>query len=151
MQHLSLSRLLAQNSSKHTRINKNSTTVLGTFTAKVLSNDRPSAHFWAKHTPGKESLLRAVSVCTKTTLIRGNVVVAGEWSHTCTLGTFLLYPLALSMPTYSNFQINRTSGETFNFFVFFRHFYYNKSCNFLKKGFPKAPFIRKLHTQSQRT
>ena len=50
-----------------------------------------------------ESLLRTVSVCTKTTLISGSVGGAGEWSHTCTLGTFLLCPLALSMPTYSNF------------------------------------------------
>ena len=47
------------------------------------------------HTTGKESLLRAVSVCTKTTLISGSVGGAGEWSHACTLGTFLLCPLGL--------------------------------------------------------
>ena len=50
------------------------------------------------------SLLRAVSVCNKTTFkSKGSVGGAGELSHSCTLGTFLFCPLALSMPTYSNF------------------------------------------------
>ena len=49
------------------------------------------------------SLLRSVSVSNKSTLICGSVGGAMEWPHTCTLGTFLLCPLALSMPTYSNY------------------------------------------------
>ena len=49
----------------------------------------------------------------------GSVGEAGEWSHTCTLETFWLYPLALSMLTYCNFQVNRVSGETFYAFLAF--------------------------------
>ena len=37
---------------------------------------------------------------------------AGGMSHTSKLGTYLLCPLALNMPTYSNFQINGATGET---------------------------------------
>ena len=65
----------------------------------------------------KVHLVKYVSVCTKTILISGSVGGAGEWPHTCMLRAFLLCPLALSMPTYSNFQINGTLGETFKFFV----------------------------------
>ena len=57
------------------------------------------------NTLGQISLLRAVSVCTKTTLISGSVGGQGSGrSHTCTLGTFLLCHLALSMPTYCNYN-----------------------------------------------
>ena len=42
------------------------------------------------YTTGKECLLQAVSVCTKTTLINGSMGGAEEWSHTCTLETFVL-------------------------------------------------------------
>ena len=63
-------------------------------------------------TLGKISILRAVSVCNETTLINGSVGGAGEWSHTCTLGTFLLCPLAQSMPICINFKINGASEET---------------------------------------
>ena len=54
-------------------------------------------------TLGQISLLRAVSVFNETTLISGSVGGGGEWSHICTLGTFLLCPLALIMRNYSNF------------------------------------------------
>ena len=42
---------------------------------------------------------------------------AGVRSHTCTLRTFLLWPLAFNMSIYSNFQINGASGEIFKVFV----------------------------------
>ena len=60
--------------------------------------------FWCSllYTLGQISLLWAVSVCTKTTLIRGSVGGTVEWSHTCT---------STCMSTYSNFQINGASGE----------------------------------------
>ena len=67
-------------------------------------------------TLGQICLLRAgVSEFYKTTLISGSVGGAGEWTHTCTLGTFLLCALAISMTTYSNFQINGASVETLKF------------------------------------
>ena len=56
-----------------------------------------------QNTLGQKSLLRAVSVCTKTTLISGSVGGAVGVSHTSKLKTYLSCPLALSMPTYSNF------------------------------------------------
>ena len=69
------------------------------------------------YTLGQISLLREVSVCDETALFNGSVGVAGggggAWSYSCTFGTFLLCPLALSMPTYSNFQINGASEEAF--------------------------------------
>ena len=51
--------------------------------------------FWCSllYTLGQISLLWTVSVCTKTTLIRGSVGGTVEWSHTCTLGTFLYVDL----------------------------------------------------------
>ena len=61
--------------------------------------------------------MRAASVCTKTTLISGSVGGAGGGHILVGWGHFLLCPLALSMPTYSNFQINGASGETFKVFV----------------------------------
>ena len=39
------------------------------------------------YTIGQISVLRAVSICTKTTLISNSVGGAGEWSHTYTFGT----------------------------------------------------------------
>ena len=83
-------------------------------------------------TPGKDSLLRAVSVCTKTALISGCVGGAGEWSHTCTLGTYLLCPKYADLLQFPN---KWSFGR--NFSNFFSHFYYNKSCNFLNKFLPK--------------
>ena len=38
--------------------------------------------------------------------------MAGACPPTSKLGTFLLWSLALSMPIYSNFQINGALGET---------------------------------------
>ena len=42
----------------------------------------------------------------------GSVGRAGAAPPTYKFGKFLSWPLALSMSTYSNFQINRASGET---------------------------------------
>ena len=63
------------------------------------------------HTLSLKSLSGLSSVCYKTTLITGGVGFAGAGPPTSKLGTFLLWPLALSMPIYSNFQINGASGE----------------------------------------
>ena len=52
------------------------------------------------------------SVCYKTTQNRGGVGRTGTAPPTSKLGTFLSWPLALSMSIYSNFQINGASGET---------------------------------------
>ena len=54
---------------------------------------------------------------------------------------YLLCPLALSMPTYSNFQINGPSAETFKVFVVI---FTTIKVAILKKVSPKAPFIREL-------
>ena len=64
------------------------------------------------HTLCTQSLLRAVSVSTKTILISGCVGGAVGVSHISKLGTFFLRSLTLRMPFYSNFQINGASGET---------------------------------------
>ena len=45
-----------------------------------------------QNTSGKESLLRAVSICIKTALISGSVGGVGEWSHTCMLKTVFYTP-----------------------------------------------------------
>ena len=58
------------------------------------------------------SLKSLSSVCYKTTQIAGVVGWTGAAPPTSKLGTFLSRPLALSKPTYSNFQINGVSGET---------------------------------------
>ena len=52
------------------------------------------------------------SVFYKTSLITGGVGWAGAGPPTSKLETFLLWPLALSMPICSNFQINGASGGT---------------------------------------
>ena len=52
------------------------------------------------------------TVCYKTTLNTGRVGWAGAAPPTYKFGKFLSWPLALSMSTYSNFQINGASGET---------------------------------------
>ena len=52
------------------------------------------------------------TVCYKTILNTGSVGWAGAPPPTYKLGKFLSWPLALSMSTYSNFQINGASGET---------------------------------------
>ena len=52
------------------------------------------------------------SVCYKTTQIAGGMGGNGAAPPTSKLGMFLSRPLALSKPTYSNFQINGVSGET---------------------------------------
>ena len=45
-------------------------------------------------TLGQMSLLWAVSVCYKTTLISGSVEGAGEWSHACRcVGDIFVMPL----------------------------------------------------------
>ena len=59
-----------------------------------------------------KSLSGLSSVCYKTTQIAGGVGGNGAAPPTSKLGTFLSRPLALSKPTYSNFQINGVSGET---------------------------------------
>ena len=51
-------------------------------------------------------------VCYKTSLNTGGVGRAVAAPPTSKLGKFLSWPLALSMSTYSNFQINGASGET---------------------------------------
>ena len=66
----------------------------------------------AIHTLSLKSLSGLSSVCYKTTQITGGVGGNGAASPTSKLGTFLSRPLALSKPTYSNFQINGASGET---------------------------------------
>ena len=89
-----------------------------------------------------KSLSGHSSVCYKTTLNTGGVGQAGAAHPTSKLGTFLSWPLALSMSIYSNFQINGTSGETLK----------PPDPRFLKQnrgsgGFrvsPEAPFIWKL-------
>ena len=53
-------------------------------------------------------------VCYKITLITGGV--GGADPPTSKLGTHLLWSFALSIPIYSNFQINGTSGETLKHF-----------------------------------
>ena len=64
------------------------------------------------HTLSLISLSGLSSVCYKTTLTTGGVGVARAGPPTSKLGTLLLWSLALSMPIYSNFQINGASGET---------------------------------------
>ena len=59
-----------------------------------------------------KSLSGLSSVCYKTMQIAGGVGGNGAAPPTSKLGTFLSRPLALSKPTYSNFQINGVSGET---------------------------------------
>ena len=58
-----------------------------------------------------KSLSGLSSVCYKTTQIAGGVGGNGAAPPTSKLGTFLSWPLALSMSIYSNFQINEASGE----------------------------------------
>ena len=52
------------------------------------------------------------SVCYKTTQNTGGVGRTGTAPPTSKLGTYLSWPLPLSMLIYSNFQINGISGET---------------------------------------
>ena len=59
-----------------------------------------------------KSLSLLLSVCYKSTQTTDGVAVAGAYPPTSKLGTFLLWSLALSMPIYSNFQINGALGET---------------------------------------
>ena len=58
------------------------------------------------------SLYRLSSVYYKTTQTTGGVGVVRACPTTSKFGTFLLWSLALSMPIYSNFQINGAWGET---------------------------------------
>ena len=58
------------------------------------------------------SLSGLSTVRYKTTQNTGSVGRAGAAPPTYKLGKFLSWPLALSMSTYSNFQINGASGET---------------------------------------
>ena len=53
------------------------------------------------------------SVCYKTTQNTGGVGRTGTAPPTSKLGTFLSWPLALSMSIYSNFQINGAMEDTF--------------------------------------
>ena len=69
------------------------------------------------YTLSLKSLSGHSSVCYKTSLNTGSVGWAGAAPPTYKLGKFLSWPLALSMSTYSNFQINGASGETFKVFV----------------------------------
>ena len=93
-------------------------------------------------TLSQKSLSGLSSVCYKTIQIAGGVGGTGTAPPTSKLGTFLSRPLALSKPIYSNFQINRASGETLK----------PPDPQFLKQnrgsgGFrvsPEAPFIWKL-------
>ena len=73
----------------------------------------------------------------KTTLNTGSVGWAGAAPPTCELGKFLSWPLALSMSTYSNFQINGASGETLK----------PPGPRFLKqnRGLEVSEFLPKLH------
>ena len=64
------------------------------------------------YTLSLKSLSLLLSVCYKTTQTTGSVGVAGACPPTSELGKFLLWSLALSMPIYSNFQINGALGET---------------------------------------
>ena len=64
------------------------------------------------HTLSPISLSGLSSVRYKTTQNTGSVGRAGAAPPTYKLGKFLSWPLALSMSTYSNFQINGASGET---------------------------------------
>ena len=57
-----------------------------------------------------KSLSGHLSVCYKTSLNTGGVGQAGAAPPTSKLEKFLSWPLALSMSTYSNFQINGASG-----------------------------------------
>ena len=65
---------------------------------------------------GKKSNQISVSglltVCYKTILNTGSVGWAEAAPPTYKFGKFLSWPLALSMSTYTNFQINGASGET---------------------------------------
>ena len=71
-----------------------------------------SKSFWTKRTLSLKSFSGLSSVCYKTAQITGGVGGAVACPPTSKLGTFLLWPLALSMQIYSNFQINGASGET---------------------------------------
>ena len=94
------------------------------------------------HTLSLKSLSGRSSVCYKTTLNTGSVGRAVAAPPTSKLGTFLSWPLALSMSIYSNLQINVASGETLK----------TPNPRFLKQnrgsgGFrasPEATFIWKL-------
>ena len=66
----------------------------------------------ALYTLSPISLSGLSTVRYKTTQNTGSVGRAGAAPPTYKLGKFLSWPLALSMSTYSNFQINRASGET---------------------------------------
>ena len=63
------------------------------------------------HTLSPISVSGLSTVRYKTTLNKGSVGRAGATPPTYKLGKFLSWPLALSMSTYSNFQINGASGE----------------------------------------
>ena len=89
-----------------------------------------------------QSLLRGVSVSTKTTLISGCVGGTVGVARFSKLGTFFLRSLTLRMPFYSNFQINGFSGETvFQNVQLFTTIKVVKSCIFWKTVSPQAPFI----------
>ena len=64
------------------------------------------------YTLSLKSLSGHSSVCYKASLNTGGVGQAGATPPTSKLEKFLSRPLALSKPTYSNFQINGVSGET---------------------------------------
>ena len=91
-------------------------------------------------TLSQNSLSGLSSLCYKTTLITGGVGGTGVGPPTFKLGTFLLWPLALSLPIYSNFQVNGAYGETLKppdtLFCF-----WNKGSGGVS---PEAPLIWKL-------
>ena len=89
------------------------------------------------HTLSPISLSGLSTIRYKTTLNTGSVGWAGAAPPTCELGKFLSWPLALSMSTYSNFQINGASGETLK----------PPGPRFLKqnRGLEVSEFLPKLH------
>ena len=71
--------------------------------------------FWPHitlHTLSPINVSGLSTVRYKTTLNSGSVGWAGATPLTYKFGKFLSWSLALSMSTYSNFQINGASGET---------------------------------------
>ena len=67
---------------------------------------------WKSLTVGCKSVGSHASVWGKTNLIAGSVGGAGTGPPTCEMGTFFHIPLALTMPTSNNFQLNGALGET---------------------------------------
>ena len=73
---------------------------------------RNTTRYLMKYTLCPISVSGLSTVRYKTTQNTGSVGRAGAAPPTYKLGKFLSWPLALSMSTYSNFQINGASGET---------------------------------------